>query len=50
MQIICDRTMMNRDTIVAELCEEQGIARVTLYRYVSPDGELRDYGKRVLAM
>ncbi len=40
---------MNRDTIVTELCKELGIVRVTLYRYVNPDGELRDYGTRVLA-
>ena len=26
-----------------------GIERVTLYRYVGPNGELRDYGQRVLA-
>jgi hypothetical protein len=26
-----------------------GITRATLYRYVSPTGELRDHGKRVLA-
>ncbi|MBF0866059.1 transposon DNA-invertase, partial [Gluconobacter sp. R71646] len=24
--------------------------RVTLYRYVGPKGELRDYGKRVLSL
>jgi hypothetical protein len=24
--------------------------RVTLYRYVGPKGELRDYGKRVLGL
>ncbi|MBY4638693.1 transposon DNA-invertase, partial [Gluconacetobacter entanii] len=31
-----------------DLCKELGIERVTLYRYVGPKGELRDYGKRVL--
>ena len=40
--------MRNRDTTVRELCEELGISRVTLYRYVSPEGELRQHGKEVL--
>lgn len=40
--------MKNRDTKVSELCEELGIKRAALYRYVSPDGELRAYGKKVL--
>lgn len=42
--------MQNRDTSVAELCSELGVTRPTLYRYVSPTGELRDYGNRVLAV
>src|SRR5208337_1556389 len=29
----------------ATLCAELGIERVTLYRYVGPNGELREYGK-----
>ena len=40
--------MANRDTSVSDLCKELGIKPVTLYRYVDPNGELRDYGKRVL--
>ena len=40
--------MANRDTSVAELCKELGVKPVTLYRYVDPNGKLRDYGKRVL--
>lgn len=40
--------MANRDTSVAELCKELGVKPVTLYRYVDPNGNLRDYGKRVL--
>lgn len=40
--------MANRDSSVMELCKELGITRPTLYRYVSPTGELRDYGERVL--
>ena len=41
--------MRNRDTSVRELCDELGVTRVTLYRYVSPLGELREHGKRVLS-
>lgn len=41
--------MANRDTSVSELCKELGVKPVTLYRYVDPNGNLRDYGKRVLA-
>jgi len=40
--------MANRDTSVFELCKELGIKRGTLYRYVSPTGELRDRGQKVL--
>jgi len=41
--------MANRDTSVGELCKELGVKPVTLYRYVDPNGNLRDYGKRVLS-
>jgi DNA invertase Pin-like site-specific DNA recombinase len=40
--------MKNRDTSVMELCKELGVTRPTIYRYVSPNGELRDFGKIVL--
>jgi hypothetical protein len=40
--------MRNRDTTVSALCEELGITRVTLSRYVSPTGKLREHGKQVL--
>ena len=40
--------MSNRDTSVTDLCKELGIKPVTLYRYVGPDGQLRDQGTRVL--
>ncbi len=40
--------MANRDTSVAELCKELGVKPVTLYRYVDPNGDLRDYGLLVL--
>jgi DNA invertase Pin-like site-specific DNA recombinase len=41
--------MAKRDTSVSNLCKELGIKPVTLYRYVDPNGELRDNGQRVLA-
>ena len=41
--------MKNRETKISDLCFELGgITKQTLYRYVSPNGELREYGKRVL--
>lgn len=40
--------MSKRDTSVTELCDELGIARTTLYRYVSPNGDLRDHGRKVI--
>jgi DNA invertase Pin-like site-specific DNA recombinase len=40
--------MGKKETVVSSLCEELGIARATLYRYVGPDGKLREFGKRVL--
>ncbi len=36
-----------RGTIVADLCEELGISSQTLYRHVSPTGELRPSGERI---
>ncbi len=41
--------MARRDTSVADLCKELGVKPVTLYRYVDPNGNLRDYGKRILS-
>jgi len=40
--------MKSKDISVSELCKELKISRATLYRYVSPEGELREYGKEVL--
>ncbi len=42
--------MANRDTSVSELCAELGVRPVTLYRYVDPQGNLRDHGRRVLGL
>ena len=41
--------MASRDTSVSDLCKELGVTPVTLYRYVGPNGNLRDHGKRVLS-
>ena len=45
---LAQASMKSKDTNVSELCRELGVSRQTLYRYVGPDGELRDYGKQVL--
>ena len=45
---LAQAAMKKRDTSVSELSDELGITRQTLYRYVGPKGQLRDYGKRVL--
>ncbi|MBY8978147.1 recombinase family protein [Rhodobacteraceae bacterium NNCM2] len=45
---LAQAAMANRDTSVADLAAELGIKPVTLYRYVGPDGSLREYGRRVL--
>ncbi len=36
------------ETKVGDLCAELGVTRQTLYRFVSPTGELREDGKRLL--
>ncbi len=41
--------MAHRDTSVSALCIELGVKPVTLYRYVGPQGQLREQGKKVLA-
>lgn len=45
---LAQASMGKSETTVTELCKELGITRPTLYRYVAPDGSLREYGKRVL--
>ena len=41
-------SMGKRETKVSELCKELEISRQTLYRHISPDGELRKDGANVL--
>ena len=36
------------ETQVKELCKELGVTRQTLYRHISPTGELREDGMRLL--
>jgi len=45
---LAQAAMKNRDCSVTELCDELGISRQALYKYIGPKGELRDHGKRVL--
>ena len=40
--------MRQPETIVGDLCYELGITRQTLYRHVSPKGELRSDGVKLL--
>lgn len=42
------RAMADPMTEVAELCREQGISKQTLYRYLSPRGDLRPAGIKLL--
>jgi DNA invertase Pin-like site-specific DNA recombinase len=45
---LAQSAMTNRDTHVAQLCEELDISRATLYRYVGPDGTLRSHALKAL--
>lgn len=40
--------MGHKETKAGVLCEELGITRQTLYRHVSPTGELRPDGEKLL--
>jgi len=40
--------MGQKETKVADLCNELGITRQTLYRHVAPDGTLRKDGVKVV--
>lgn len=45
---LASESMKKKDTVVSELCKELKICRQTLYRYVGPNGELRDAARKVL--
>jgi transposase-like protein len=40
--------MEKAETNVADLCRELGISSQTLYRHISPTGELRGDGKKII--
>lgn len=42
--------LKNRKTKINELCKELSITRYTLYRYISPEGELRDYAHKLMSL
>jgi len=42
--------MGNIETKIGPLCEELGIGKQTLYRHLSPQGELREDGKKLLGI
>lgn len=46
---LAQAAMGKPETKVAELCTELGITRQTLYRYVTPKGEIRPDGEKFLA-
>ncbi len=45
---LAQTAMEKSETNVSELCRELGITRQTLYRHISPNGELRKDGKKLL--
>lgn len=47
---LAQASMGKPETIVADLCHELKISRQTLYRHVSPGGELRPDGMKVLGI
>ena len=40
---------LQRDASVSTLCTQLRISPVTLYRYIGPQGQLREQGQKVLA-
>ena len=45
---LAQSAMGQKETVISKLCKELSITKPTLYRYVAPNGVLREYGKRVL--
>jgi DNA invertase Pin-like site-specific DNA recombinase len=45
---LAQAAMGKKETVVSELCQELGVTRATLYRYVSPKGELRKHSEMAL--
>ena len=46
---LAQAAMEQRVTKVSQLCLELGVTKATIYRYVAPDGSLRNRGRQVLA-
>jgi DNA invertase Pin-like site-specific DNA recombinase len=46
---LAQAAMGKRGTIVADLCEELGVSSQTLYRHVSPTGQLRADGRKLIS-
>jgi DNA invertase Pin-like site-specific DNA recombinase len=46
---LAQAAMGKKETIVANLCKELSVSKPTLYRYVSPTGELRPSAVRLLS-
>ena len=46
---LAQAAMGKPETSIAELCAELGVTRQTFYRHVTPTGELRPDGEKVLA-
>lgn len=47
---LAQAAMGKPETIVADLCDELGVSRQTLYRYIGPDGSLRADAMKVLGV
>jgi len=45
---LAQAAMGERETSVADLCNELRITHATLYRYFEPNGELREHGRQIL--
>ncbi len=45
---LAQAAMGKPETKVAELCAELGVTRQTLYRHVTPDGQIRPDGEKLL--
>lgn len=45
---LAEAAMKSRDTKVSDLCKELGVSSMTLYRYISPLGDLRPNAIKVL--
>jgi len=38
------------ETVIYEICKELGITKQILFSYLTPNGALKDYGKRVFGV